>query len=229
MNLRRKVIAIAMSVAMIFSTTTPASVAAVGNTVSNTVINSKPVAPEKSEAIAKINESTVSRVEKVASQPSKAGELINNIKDTATYEEALRTVLDNYYSNGASENAEKLNSVVDTRGDVIFQNYINAQNERKAEPKELGFVPGEVLAVTKPGIKDEEIPDIINDERMSIEQVLSYTEDRKLVKLSISLEDTVDNAIAKLEAKRIRFIHLIIISEILLTTQIMNSCSIWTP
>ncbi len=185
-----------MSVAMIFSTTTPASVAAVGNTVAN----SKAVAPEKSEAIATINESTVSRVEKIASQPSKAGELINNIKDTATYEEALRTVLDNYYINGASENAEKLDSVVDSRGDVIFENYINAQNERKTEPAELGYVPGEVLVVTKPGIKDEEIPDIFTDERMSIDQVLSYTEDRKLVKLSISLEDTVDNAITKLEA-----------------------------
>ncbi|MEE0265658.1 MAG: S8 family serine peptidase [Acutalibacteraceae bacterium] len=204
MNLRRKVIATAMSVAMIFSTATSASVMAVGDTV----VNSKPKAPEKSEAVVTINESTVSRVEKNAAQPAKAGVLINDIKDKATYEEALRTVLDNYYSSGASENASKLDSVVDSRGDVIFENYINAENERKTEPIELGYMPGEVLAVTKAGLKDEEIPDIINDERMSVEQVLPYTDDRKLVKISISLEDTVDNAIAKLEAnENIEFIE----------------------
>ncbi|MEE0060881.1 MAG: hypothetical protein UE295_08645, partial [Acutalibacteraceae bacterium] len=204
MNLRRRVIAVAMSVAMIFSASTSASVAAVGDTV----VKSKPVIPEKSQATVTVNESTVSRVEKNAAQPSKAGELINDIKDTATYEEALRTVLDSYYSSGDSENAKKLDSVVDSRGDVIFENYINAENERKTEPIELGYMPGEILAVTKAGIKDEEIPDIINDERMSVDQVLPYTDDRKLVKISISLEDTVDNAIAKLEAnENIEFIE----------------------
>ena len=196
MNLRKKLIATALSVAMLFSVTTPASVSATGEVV----VNNKPDATEKSEAKATVNESTVSRVEKSASQPSKAGKLINEIEDTATYEEALRTVLDDYYSNGNSENAEKLDEVVDSRGDKIIESYSNAQEERKTEPEELGYVPGEVLAVTKAGISDEDIPDIINDERMSVTTVLPYTEDRKLVKISISLEDTVDNAIEKLES-----------------------------
>ncbi len=205
MNLRKKLIATALSVTMLFSVTVPASVSATDETVVN---NNKPVATEKSEATLTVNESTVSRVEKSASQPSKAGKLINDIKDTATYEEALRTVLDDYYSNGNSENAEKLNSVVDSRGDEIFENYSNAENERKTKPEELGFIPGEVLAVTKAGLSDEAIPAIINDERMSVTAVLPYSDDRKLVKIAISLEDTVDNAIAKLESnENIEFIE----------------------
>lgn len=205
MNLQKKLIATTLSVAMLFSVTTPASVSATGEVV---VKNNKPVASEKSEAILTVNESAVSRIEKSASQPSKAGTLINDIKDTATYEEALRTVLDDYYTNGNSNKAEQLDKIVDSRGDEIFENYINADEERKTEPKELGYIPGEVLAVTKAGISDEEIPDIINDERISITSVLPYTEDRKLIKIEISLEDTVDNAIAKLESnENIEFIE----------------------
>lgn len=197
MNLQQKLIATALSVAMLFSVTTQASVSATDETVVN---NKKSEVAEKSEAKVTVNESTVSRVEKSASQPSKAGKLINEIEDTATYEEALRTALDEYYSNGNSENAEELDRVVDSRGDEIFENYSNAQDEREKEPEELGFVPGEVLAVTKENIKDEEIPEIIDDERMSVTAVLPYAEDRKLIKISISLEDTVDNAIEKLES-----------------------------
>ncbi|MEE1076076.1 MAG: S8 family serine peptidase [Acutalibacteraceae bacterium] len=205
MNLQKKLIATALSVAMLFSVTVPASVSATGEVV---VKNNKPVASEKSEATLTVNESAVSRIEKSAAQPSKAGTLINNIKDTATYEEALRTVLDDYYTNGNSEKAEQLDSVVDSRGDKIFENYTNANEERKTEPKELGFIPGEVLAVTKAGISDEEIPDIINDERIRVTSVLPYTEDRKLIKIEISLEDTVENAIAKLESnENIEFIE----------------------
>ena len=204
MNLQKKLIATTLSVAILFSVMVPASVSA----TDKAVVNNKPVATEKSKATLTVNESTVSRVEKSASQPSKAGKLINKIKDTATYEEALRTVLDDYYSNGNSENTEKLNDVVDSRGDEIFENYSNAESERKTKPQELGFIPGEVLAVTKAGINDEDIPDILNDERMSVTAVLPYSDDRKLVKIAISLEDTVDNAIAKLESnENIEFIE----------------------
>lgn len=127
MNLHKKIIATTLSVAMLFSVTIPASVSA----TDKTVVNNKPVATEKSKATLAVNESTVSRAEKSASQPSKAGKLINDIKDTATYEEALRTLLDDYYSNGNSENAEKLDSVVDSRGDEIFENYSNAEKRAK--------------------------------------------------------------------------------------------------
>lgn len=197
MKLQKKIIATALTVAILFSVTASTGVSATGE---NVVSNKTPDITEKSETNATVSESTVSRIEKSASQPSKAGKLINEIQDTATYEEALRTVLDDYYTNGNSENAKKLNEVVDSRGDKIFENYSNAQEERKTDPKELGYVSGEVLAVTKAGISDEEIPDIIDDERMSVTTVLPYTDDRKIVKISISLEDTVDNAIEKLES-----------------------------
>lgn len=205
MNLRKKLIAAALSATMLFSVTVSASVSATDEII---VKNNKTVATEKSKATTAVNESTVSRVEKSATQPSKAGKLINDIKDKATYEEALRTVLDDYYSNGNSENAEMLKKAVDSRGDKIFENYSNAENERKTEPKELGFIPGEVLAVTKAGINDENIPDIINDKRMSVTAVLPFNEGKKLVKIAISLEDTVDSAIEKLESNEyIEFIE----------------------
>ncbi|MEE0061248.1 MAG: S8 family serine peptidase [Acutalibacteraceae bacterium] len=205
MNLHKKLIATILSVAVLFSATVPASVSATEEFVVN---YNKSVATEKSKATLTINESTVSRVEKSASQPSTAGRLINEIKDTATYEEALRTVLDDYYSNGNSENAKKLNGVVDSRGDEIFENYINAENERKTKPEELGFIPGEVLAVIKAGVNDEDVPDLINDERMSVTAVLPYSQDRKLIKIAVSLEDTVDNAIEKLKLnENIEFIE----------------------
>lgn len=128
MELRRKLIATTLSIAMLFSVMTPISALATNESIVN---NKKPQATEKSEAKTAVNESTVSRIEKISSQPSKAGSLINKIDDTATYEEALRTVLDDYYGSGNYENAETLDSIVDSRGDKIFENYSNAQKERK--------------------------------------------------------------------------------------------------
>ena len=124
MKLQKKIIATALTVAILFSVTASTGVSATGE---NVVSNKTPDITEKSETNATVSESTVSRIEKSASQPSKAGKLINEIQDTATYEEALRTVLDDYYTNGNSENAKKLNEVVDSRGDKIFENYSNAQ------------------------------------------------------------------------------------------------------
>lgn len=103
---------------------TPVNASATNESIVN---NKKPQTTEKSEAKTAVNESTISRIEKSSSQPSKAGSLINRIDDTATYEEALRTVLDDYYSSGNYENAKTLDSIVDSRGDTIFENYSNAR------------------------------------------------------------------------------------------------------
>ena len=82
MNLRKKLIAAALSATMLFSVTVSASVSATDEII---VKNNKTVATEKSKATTAVNESTVSRVEKSATQPRKAGKLINDIKDKANF------------------------------------------------------------------------------------------------------------------------------------------------
>ncbi|MGN1126967.1 MAG: S8 family serine peptidase, partial [Ruminococcus sp.] len=108
-------------------------------------------------------------------------------------------VLDRYYLESDTKSIKSVEKSMDSRGDTILDNYEKALNERNTEETDLGYMSGEVLAVVKGGIKEEDIPALFEDDRMSVTAVSDYTNGKKLVKLSISLEDTVESAIEKLE------------------------------
>ena len=165
--------------------------------VDTSVNSKKPL--QISGASVDVVESQVSKVEKNTSNPTIAGELINEITHQPTYYEALRTVLDSYYTNNDQKSITALEKVVDTRGNEIITNYSNAQKQREQSPKELGFMSGEVLAVTKQGVKSEEISALLENERMWVESVISYGNNQQLAKIRIPLEYTVEQAIDILE------------------------------
>lgn len=165
--------------------------------VDTSVNSKKPL--QISGASVDVVESQVSKVEKNTSNPTIAGELINEITHQPTYDEALRTVLDSYYTNNDQKSITALEKVVDTRGNEIITNYSNAQKQREQSPKELGFMSGEVLAVTKQGVKSEEISALLENERMWVESVISYGNNQQLAKIRIPLEYTVEQAIDILE------------------------------
>ena len=54
------------------------------------------------------DEAVVESVKKESDNPDRACEMINDIDDTATYEEALRTVLDGYYLESNTTSIESL-------------------------------------------------------------------------------------------------------------------------
>ena len=145
------------------------------------------------------DEAVVESVKKESDNPDRACDIINDIDDTATYEEALRTVLDGYYLESNTTSIESLKKSIDSRGEEILENYENAAEERSTDETELGYMSGEVLAVVKEGISQEDIPSLFEDGRTNVTAISDYTDGKKLVKLSIPLEDTVDSAINKLE------------------------------
>lgn len=145
------------------------------------------------------DEAVVESVKNESGNPDRACEMINDIDDAATYEEALRTVLDGYYLESDTKSIETLEKSLDSRGKYILENYEKAAEERGTDETELGYRSGEVLAVVKSGIDEEDIPPLFEDSRMNVTAVTYYTDGKKLVKLSIPLEDTVECAIDKLE------------------------------
>ena len=78
-----------------------------GITANSTTENQIEVKPEKCDT------AVVKAVEKESDNPRKACEMINNIEDITTYEESLRTVLDEYYL----ESDEKSIKLID--GDLL--------------------------------------------------------------------------------------------------------------
>lgn len=54
------------------------------------------------------DEAVVESVKKESDNPDRACEMINDIDDTATYEKALRTVLDEYYLESDTKSIESL-------------------------------------------------------------------------------------------------------------------------
>ena len=169
---------------------------------STSVANAIESTPQQATVKSVVDESAVSSVEKESDNPQTAGEMINNISNSDTYEEALRTVLDDYYLSSDEESIEELTDTVDKRADEIIENYEQASVERNTDEEDLGYMSGEVLVVTKPNITDEDIPSLIADNRMGIVSVNNYSENRKLVKLNISLEYTVNSAIEKLKSNK---------------------------
>ncbi|MGN1131805.1 MAG: hypothetical protein ACI4RL_02780, partial [Ruminococcus sp.] len=167
--------------------------------VFNSSAENTPAKEQTAQTSVKCDEAVVKAVERTSDNPEKASDMINNIEDTATYEEALRTVLDEYYLESDTKSIESVEKSIDSRGDTILENYEKALNERNTEETDLGYMSGEVLAVVKSGIDEEDIPALFEDDRMSVTAVSDYTDGKKLVKLSISLEDTVETAIEKLE------------------------------
>lgn len=149
-----------------------------------------------------VDQSLVDSVTEQTNNPDETADSINEIQDTPTYEEAVRTVLDEYYKNSNEENIEEFTDNLDDRGDTIASNYKEAEEQRQQSEEELGFVSGEILAVTKAGIDDKDIPEIITDSRMNVVCVEDYPDNRKLVKINISYEDTVEKAIDKLEENK---------------------------
>lgn len=145
------------------------------------------------------DEAVVESVKKESDNPDRACEMINDIDDTATYEEALRTVLDGYYLESNTTSIESLEKSIDPRGEEILENYENAADERNTDETELGYMSGEVLAVVKKGIAQEDIPSLFEDGRTNVTAISDYTDGKKLIKLSIPLEDTVEYAMNKLE------------------------------
>lgn len=145
------------------------------------------------------DEAVVESVKSESDNPEKACEMINDIDDTATFEEALKSVLDGYYLESDKESVERLKKSIDSRGAQILENYENAAEERGTDETELGYMSGEVLAVVKNGVAEEDIPSLFEDGRTNVTAISDYNDGKKLVKLSIPLEDTVDSAIKKLE------------------------------
>lgn len=146
-----------------------------------------------------VDESVVDTVCDAIDSPQKAVGIINDIHDKATYEEALRTVLDKYYLNSNQKNIDIISDSTDSRAKEIIENYEEASAERQTDVQKLGYMSGEVLAVVKSGIEEEDIPKLLEDGRMNVVAVSDYVDGKKLVKLGISLEDTVDAAVKKLE------------------------------
>lgn len=108
-------------------------------------------------------------------------------------------MLDGYYLESNTTSIESLEKSIDPRGEEILENYENAADERNTDETELGYMSGEVLAVVKKGIAQEDIPSLFEDGRTNVTAISDYTDGKKLIKLSIPLEDTVEYAMNKLE------------------------------
>lgn len=164
-----------------------------GTTANSATENQIEVKPEKWDT------AVVNAVEKESDNPRKACEMINSIEDITTYEESLRTVLDEYYLESDEKSIKLIENSIDSRGEEILENYENASKERNTDETDLGYMSGEVLAVVKSGIAEKDIPSLFVNDRMGVTAVSDYNDGKKLVKLSIPLEYTVETAIDKLE------------------------------
>ena len=110
-----------------------------------------------------------------------------------------RTVLDEYYLESDEKSIKLIEKSIDSRGDEILENYEKASKERNTDETDLGYMSGEVLAVVKSGVDEKDIPSLFVNDRMGVTAVSDYNDGKKLVKLSIPLEYTVETAIDKLE------------------------------
>ena len=146
----------------------------------------------------KIDKSVIKEIEKQIEEPEKVADTIKDIESVPTYNEAVRTALDEYYEKGSEEDVELLTDNLDERSDTIVENYQNADEERKQDETQLGYTTGEVLVVMKSDVKVEDIPSLIADERMEVICTEDFADGRTLAKIRISYEDTVDKAIEKL-------------------------------
>lgn len=96
------------------------------------------------------------------SNPILAAEHLNEIVDENIYETTLNEILDSYYGEDNTDNVEQIKEfteAVDNRADETLANYAEAKAERDKQ-SELEYETGEVIAVFKAGVTDEQIAEI---------------------------------------------------------------------
>ena len=128
---------------------------------------------------------------------NEAAENLNQIQNDDKFDETLKKVLDSYYDGKEdTKNIKELTNVIDDRGEEICENYEAAANERD-NSDELNYAVGQVLIVTKDNISNNEIKEIATDEEGQCKTTTDLTNDKKVALVDISLENTVDSAVAE--------------------------------
>lgn len=130
---------------------------------------------------------------------------INTISDNDKYNEALRSVLDYYYENNEkgqnSGNIRTVGKTIDSRGNVIVQNYRTASNER-SKAKTLSYKTGEVILTFGSGTSDAAIKKAAAEQRGTVDAIHSTMSGTKIASIDISLEYTVSKASSRYETEK---------------------------
>lgn len=129
---------------------------------------------------------------------SQAGTLLNAYTDLTAFEDGVRQVLEQYYTDDPNNQLSAFEEAIDERADEIVENYKNAALERAREA-ELNYVPGEIIVVFEDDIEstDEamEVAEELEETKAGTFQILDNSLEEEIGVVEISLEQTVEQAI----------------------------------
>jgi subtilisin family serine protease len=148
----------------------------------------------KTTAKAEVDKKSTAAVFDLAKEdPQKGAEALNAIEDKATYEEALREILDHYYKKEAEKDIETFTAKADKRSKKIVTNYEEAAEERE-NAEDLDYDVDEILVVFESSVSDSTIQNTVEDERCQLQNISRIANDRKMASVEKSLEYTVSKA-----------------------------------
>ncbi len=126
---------------------------------------------------------------------AKAAKSVNAIEDDATFDKALREVLNLYYGEeGFVEQAESFKENIDKRADKLLADYQSAYEERKNEA-ELSYAAGRIVVAYKSGVDEKLIDEMTKALDGTVENTIVSEDDGILAVTDISLSQTVDRAV----------------------------------
>ncbi|NLF46821.1 MAG: S8 family serine peptidase, partial [Clostridiales bacterium] len=148
----------------------------------------------KMTAKAEVDKKSTAAVFDLAKEdPQKGAEALNAIEDKATYEEALRDILDHYYKKEAEKDIETFTAKADKRSKTIVTNYEEAAEERE-NAEDLDYDVDELLVVFESSVSDSTIQNTVEDERCQLQNISRIANYRKMASVEKSLEYTVSKA-----------------------------------
>ncbi|RDU24569.1 S8 family peptidase [Anaerosacchariphilus polymeriproducens] len=137
-----------------------------------------------------------------ATDGKQAATYLNTYADLEAFEDGVRQVLDQYYSQDSNNQLNAFIETIDTRADEIVKNYKEAALERSKEGQ-LNYIPGEVIVVFDENADTAETTEEIEQKQGASLQMISpetqTANDTEVGVVEIPLEQTVEDAIDEIE------------------------------
>lgn len=143
---------------------------------------------------ANLSKKELAKISKTALKDGeKAAEKINQYADIADYEAAVNYALSAYYENEEFEEIKDFENNIDGRSNDIVKGYKAAAKERKKGDAN-GYEAGKVLVAFDGNATKEEIKAVVEAEYGKCEEIVKCFNNQYMVKVSISLGQTVEMA-----------------------------------
>lgn len=149
------------------------------------------------------NQKTIAEILSIATTDGRqAATYLNTYADSEAFEDGVRQVLEQYYSQDLTDQLDAFIETIDTRADEIVNNYKKAALERSKEGQ-LNYVPGEIIVVfDKNADTAETTKEIKKNHRASLQMIAPEKQidnETEVGVVEIPLEQTVEDAINEIE------------------------------